>query len=194
MIDYFHILHQIIDPSTSLYRFYLPHAVLVTCKALQIARCARVMPDELRFIEEAAMLHDIGIVAVAAPEIGSFSDQPYIRHGVEGRAILEDAGLPAHALVCERHVGVGLSREEIRDQKLPLPDRDMIPQSRAEEIVCLADLFFSKSPQKLWREKTLKKIRKTVRSYGPRQSRVLEDWIRTYHLEEMCRTTFFECP
>ena len=35
--------------------------------------------------------------------------------------MLDSEGLPQHALVCERHIGVGLTMEDIRLQKLPLP-------------------------------------------------------------------------
>jgi uncharacterized protein len=45
----------------------------------------------------------------------------------------------------ERHVGVGISRQEIRDRNLPLPLRDMLPASLEEIIICYADKFFSKS-------------------------------------------------
>ena len=45
---------------------------------------------------------------------GCYGDKDYICHGYLGRALLEKEGLPAHALVCERHVGVGLSISDIR--------------------------------------------------------------------------------
>jgi len=184
MVDYFALIQQIIDPTSLAYRIYIPHVVLVTHKALAIARRCDIQAEELRFIEEGAMLHDIGMIAVFAPEIGCSGKLPYLCHGIEGRRLLEQAGLPMHALVCERHLGVGLTREEIRTRQMPLPDREMVPQTRAEEIICLADLFFSKTPDKLWREKSLAKIRKTVDGYGQRQRQVLETWIGKYHLEE----------
>lgn len=133
MVDYFALIHKYIAPTSQAYRIYLPHAVQVTHKALALARKIDLGAEEMRFIEEAAMLHDIGIVAISAPEIGCTGDLPYICHGTEGRKMLEAEGLPRHALVCERHLGVGLSLAEIVANRMPLPHREMIPESPEEE-------------------------------------------------------------
>jgi uncharacterized protein len=66
-------------------------------------------------------------------------------HGIIGREILDSIGLFRHALVCERHTGAGLTEQEIIDQKLPLPHRDLLPLSLEEKVVCYADKFYSKS-------------------------------------------------
>jgi uncharacterized protein len=102
-----------------------------------------LQPD-LRFIEEAAMLHDIGIFETQAPRIHCHGTKPYVCHGVIGRDLLEQKGLARHGLVCERHVGVGMTVADIREQQLPLPLRDMRPVSLEETIICYADKFFSK--------------------------------------------------
>ena len=91
------------------------------------------------------MLHDIGIAQCDAPSIYCKGTEPYIRHGVIGRQILEEAGLPRHALVCERHTGSGITAEEIRERYMPLPCRDMLPISIEEKAICYADKFYSKS-------------------------------------------------
>ena len=91
------------------------------------------------------MLHDIGIIHTNAPGIYCHGNEPYICHGILGRAMLDDMGLFRHALVCERHTGTGLSVSEIEQQGLPLPHRNLLPQSIEEKIVCYADKFFSKS-------------------------------------------------
>ena len=125
------------------------HGMLVAEAALAIARrVAGPDPDRsfMRFIGEAALLHDIGIFRTRAPAIGCTGSHPYVCHGYLGRIILEEHGLPAHALVCERHVGAGLTAADIREMNLPVPVRDMLPQTLAEEIVCFADCFFSKTP------------------------------------------------
>ncbi len=59
------------------------------------------------------MLHDIGIFLTNAPHIGCYGDKPYICHGYLGREILDKEGLPGHAMVCERHVGAGLTVTDI---------------------------------------------------------------------------------
>jgi uncharacterized protein len=46
-----------------------------------------------RFIQEAALLHDIGIFLTNAPKIHCFGDYPYICHGYLGAEILRKEGL-----------------------------------------------------------------------------------------------------
>ncbi len=100
---------------------------------------------DLHFIEEAALLHDIGMLLTDTPKINCYGGQPYIVHGILGAELLRKEGLPRHALVCERHIGVGLSIADIKEQQLPLPLRDMRPESLEEKIVAYADLFYSKT-------------------------------------------------
>ena len=114
-------------------------------KALAIAEKVPHLVPDLDFVAEAAMLHDIGIYRTATAKIGCQGREPYIRHGIIGREILEHYGWNAHALVCERHVGVGITAADIRDQGLPLPEREMLPTSIEEIIICYADEFFSKT-------------------------------------------------
>lgn len=144
-----------VDPEAVLAHFYAPdspalallrrHGHQVAAKALAVAdRVDRLNPDR-RFIYEAAMLHDVAIFKTDSPALGCYGDAPYVCHGVLGRQLLEGLGLGRHGLVCERHVGTGLSVAEIRDRNLPLPLRDMLPVSLEEEIVCYADKFFSKN-------------------------------------------------
>lgn len=120
------------------------HSRLVSDKALRCAD-ARGLEIDRVFVEEAAMLHDIGIFRCDAPDICCYGPEPYICHGIEGRAILEAEGLPRHALVCERHTGAGLTVDDIERQQLPLPRRDMTPQTLEEKLICYADKFYSKS-------------------------------------------------
>ncbi|GFO69716.1 HD family phosphohydrolase [Geomonas limicola] len=154
------------------------HSRMVADKALAIARHNADQPLDLGFIEEAALLHDIGVARVHAPKLNCFGHAPYICHGILGREMLEAEGLPRHALVCERHIGVGLSVEDIAAQKLPLPPREMAPTCREERIVTLADLFFSKRPGELEREKSLAEVRADLFKFGPHKVAILEGWLR----------------
>lgn len=145
MIDPEEILYHYYDRGSVLAETLIRHSRQVRDKALEVAgRVPQLHPDT-EFIAQSAMLHDIGIYRTSAARIGCHGSLPYIVHGVVGRQILEEWGLQAHALVCERHVGAGITRHDIRTQGLPLPDRDMCPVSIEEVIVCYADKFFSKS-------------------------------------------------
>jgi len=144
-----------VDPHAIILEYYpagsrlaeilLDHSQRVRDLALTVADRLKADALDTGFIAEAAMLHDIGICRVAARDIGCEGQQPYVCHGVIGREMLEAKGLERHALVCERHVGTGLTLADIRSQRLPLPERDMTPQSLEETIICYADKFFSKS-------------------------------------------------
>lgn len=140
------IIPELYPPGTRIHEIYMIHHEQVTRKALAVAERLPHLAPDLTFIEEAAMLHDIGMVKTRASKLDCFGAAPYIRHGVLGREILDGLGFPRHGLVCERHVGVGLSIDDIRRQNLPLPLRDMRPVSLEEEIIAYADKFFSKYP------------------------------------------------
>jgi len=165
----FAIIQKYYNPSEKSYRILTVHSVLVASKALEIARdyLSRHPEAELdfEFIEEAAILHDIGIFRCHAPEIGCHGTEPYIRHGIIGRELLEQEGLPRHALVCERHTGAGLSRDEVLAQKLPLPARDYLPLSLEEKIICLADRYYVKN-HRLYEPLPLSEIRNKLAKYG----------------------------
>lgn len=130
------------------------HSRSVADKALWIAVKHPELNLDTVFLEEAAMLHDIGIFLTHAPGIQCFGTEPYICHGYLGAGLVRKEGFPRHALVCERHTGAGLSLKDIMDQKLPVPHREMLPVSMEEQVICFADKFFRKpisTVRKLWR-------------------------------------------
>jgi len=153
------------------------HGKSVAELALDIGHSLGLADDELIFIEEAAMLHDIGVCRVHAPGIGMSGGSHYIMHGILGRAILEDEGLPRHALVCERHIGVGLNEADIVSQGLPLPIRDMTPQVLTEEIICFSDLFFSKTPGRLSYRKPVQRVREKLAGFGEGKVQIFDTWL-----------------
>jgi len=155
------------------------HSRLVADKALSIARRLEE-PIDIAFIEEAAMLHDIGICMTRSPKIGCFGDDPYITHGIHGRKILENEGLLRHAMVCERHIGVGLTVDDIRSQNLPLPLRDMMPTCLEEEIICFADLFYSKNPGSLDSAKTSMDVRNSLSRFGQYKVDIFVRWMKLF--------------
>ena len=180
-VDPFELLKSHYDARSATYDILLTHSVLVTNKAREIAaayldRHPRADLD-IDFITEAGLLHDIGIGQCDAPKIHCFGTEPYVRHGVIGRHTLERLGFPRHALVCERHSGAGITREEVLESSLPLPDRDYVPLSLEEKIICVADKFYSKTPAQLWKPKTLSAIREGLSKWG---SHVAARWDRLY--------------
>lgn len=145
MTDWLTLYDRFYSDNRPLYGLLLKHSRSVADKALAIAAAHPGLGADARFLEEASMLHDIGIFLTDAAPIHCFGKEPYIRHGYLGAELLRSEGLPRHALVCERHTGTGLSMAEIVGRGLPLPHRDMMPVSVEERIICFADKFFSKT-------------------------------------------------
>ncbi len=155
----------------------LSHSRLVAEKALKIADAFKPGAVDRQFIEEAALLHDIGVCRTASPRFGCHGTEPYIRHGIIGREILEREHLPRHALVCERHIGVGLTVADIRAQSLPLPERDMTPVTPEERIIAFADLFYSKKPGAVHIEKTPEEVWIDLSRFGAHKAEIFADWL-----------------
>jgi uncharacterized protein len=152
---------------------------MVTEKSLAIATRHPELKADKDFIAEAGMLHDIGIFLTHAPGIGCHGEFPYICHGYLGCKILENEGLPTHGFVCERHTGIGLSAEEIIEKELPIPQRDMIPQSIEEQIICFADTFFSKGKD-LTKEKTPEEVKAKLQKYGKDKTDKFLTWCNMF--------------
>lgn len=158
------IIQKYYNPNTALYQLLIAHSTAVAQKAGEIAYEHPELNIDSKFVQEASMLHDIGIFLTHAPSIGCFGKEPYICHGYIGADLLRNENLPKHALVCERHTGTGINLENIINNQLPLPHRDMQPVSIEEQLICFADKFFSKSnPDK---EFSLNEARVTLEKFG----------------------------
>lgn len=155
----------------------LNHSKAVTEKALIIAE--KFQADR-QFIYEAAMLHDIAIFMTNTPKFGCHGSYPYIAHGYLGRQLLEKQGFPLHALVCERHTGVGITKEEIIRNGLPLPHRDMVPITLEEKIIAYADKFFSKESDGSVRARTVDEIMKDLERYGEDKVKTFKEWYEIF--------------
>lgn len=148
-------------------RLLIIHSSHVAQKALQIAAdCGLEDRIDRQFVWDAAMLHDIGVVECNAPAIHCHGPLPYIQHGVAGAAILKKEGLDTkYCRVCERHTGSGITAAEIRENGTDLPEKDYLPETLEEKLICFSDKFFSKSshPDE---EKSMERIRKSMQKFG----------------------------
>lgn len=130
-MDYLSIINKYYPENDELRQLLVKHSRQVADRCLQIAKKHKELSVDVQFLEEAAMLHDIGICRCDAPSIHCHGTEPYIRHGVLGGEMLRQEGFERHARVCERHTGTGLPGYE--------------PETLEEQIVCYADKFYSKS-------------------------------------------------
>ncbi|MCF8379448.1 MAG: HDIG domain-containing protein [Bacteroidales bacterium] len=163
--------------------YYFTHVVKVTELALLIADLNPRLEINKKFVIKGAMLHDIGIIKTKAPEIGCKGKLPYICHTYLGREMLEKEGMKKVAPVCERHLGVGLSKKDIKQAGYPIPVRNMIPRSIEEKLICYADKFYSKSENHLLVPKPIEKINQKISKYGKEKIERFEEFVELFGLE-----------
>ena len=177
-MDALAIINKYYPEENELKHILLVHSRSVADKALQIACRHPELSLDCAFLEEASLLHDIGIFMTDAPGIFCFGDKPYICHGTLGAALLRDEGYPQHALVCERHTGAGISLKQIQEQNLPIPHRELVPVSMEEQVICFADKFYSKT--KLDKEKTVDKALASIERYGEEGVERFKKWCEMF--------------
>ena len=169
-MDPIKIIEKYYDKNSKAYKLLVDHGEAVAKKAAAIAKKAKA---DVEFVREAAILHDIGMFLTDVPKFGCYGKEPYIKHGILGKEILDKEGYPKHALVCERHIGAGITKEEIVRKGLPLPKRDMCPVTVEEEIVAYADKFFSKGKTE---ERSVEAIRKNLSRFWGDKVKKFDEW------------------
>ena len=75
IIDYYYPVEN------ELKNIYMVHAEKVTALALEMARRHPELEIDVLFVEEAAMLHDLGIFLTDAPRIFCCGSESYLCHG-----------------------------------------------------------------------------------------------------------------
>jgi uncharacterized protein len=168
MVDYLAIIDKYCVDNEQLKDILLQHSRRVADRALSILSMhpewtEQGLVDPV-FVEEAAMLHDIGVVFCDAPKIHCLGSHAYIEHGFLGAEILRQEGLPKHAAVAERHTGTGITMDQIMRENLPIPLQDYSPRTLEEQLICYADKFYSKTH--LGEDKPSSKIRLHLWKYG----------------------------
>lgn len=92
------------------------------------------------------LLHDIGVYTLLDADGKVQVGGNYVTHGIEGEKILEQEGFPeAISRFAAHHTGVGLSKQDVIEQKLPLPATDYLAETDEEELIMYADKFHSKT-------------------------------------------------
>ena len=176
------ILAEYYDRRSKTFEILVTHGEQVALKAIEAAEQVSHLKPDHDFIVNAAMLHDIGILQTDSPGLECSGRHPYICHGILGRELLEKIGRPEYGLICERHVGVGISADDVRQFKLPLPARDMLPLTIEEHIICYADKFFSKngSNDKKAEEKSVESIVRGLKRYGADKVKRFQKWVEMF--------------
>jgi uncharacterized protein len=137
-------LHEKHAPSQEAFDLVHTHCVIVCGIAEQLLRRPGSGLDA-ELVRAGSLLHDIGVYRLYDAD-GKLDDSGYVRHGLLGHELLAEEGFPeAVCRFASCHTGVGLSREDVRRQGLPLPAADYLAVSAEEQLVMYADKFHSKT-------------------------------------------------
>ncbi|MBW6461868.1 MAG: HDIG domain-containing protein [DPANN group archaeon] len=109
------------------------HSIIVRDLSLFLAERIKGKVD-VDFLKGACLLHDIGYATA----------KEKVRHGIIGAEFLQYCGLERYAKACERHIGIGITKDVAK--KLGLGDKNLVPKTIEEKILCYCDNldFFDK--------------------------------------------------
>ena len=174
-MDVNEIINQYYPLNDELKNIYIVHACKVTEFALELAKKHPELNMDLQFIEEAAMLHDLGIFLTDAPGIHCYGKAQYLCHGVLGAELLRSLGYERHARVCERHTGTGLSKEQVLANGWNIPAKDYFPETLEEQLICFADKFFSKTKY-LHSARTFEQVVESMSRISEESVKKVKEW------------------
>ena len=137
-------LHEKHAPTPEALDLVYTHCVIV-CGIAEQLRARSGADASLDLVRAGCLLHDVGVYRLY-DDAGRLDHANYIRHGILGHELLREEGFPE--VICRfaaHHTGVGLSREDVLRQELPLPPGDYLAETPEETLVMYADKFHSKT-------------------------------------------------
>jgi uncharacterized protein len=138
-------IHKKYAPTDEVYDLVFTHCCIVRDIAMQLID-ANDFDIDYEIIEKGALLHDIGVYSLFDNTGKLWDGAQYITHGIEGEHILKEEGFPEYIWrFASHHTGAGLSKQDVIDQKLPLPIADYFAETDEELLIMYADKFHSKT-------------------------------------------------
>ncbi|MCG8967582.1 HD domain-containing protein [Streptomyces sp. CL12-4] len=138
-------LHEKYAPTAEAFDLVHTHCEIVWSIAEQLLAAPHLGHLDAELVRAGCLLHDIGVYRLYGDE-GRLDHGNYIRHGLLGHEILENEGFPETLRrFCSHHTGVGVTKEDVVKQGLPLPVADYLAVTDEERLVMYADKFHSKS-------------------------------------------------
>jgi uncharacterized protein len=140
------VLHEKHAPTRRAFDLVYTHCRIVCDIAGQLrSRPGPGLDIDLGLARAGSLLHDIGVYRLY-DGAGNLDHANYIRHGLLGYELLHEEGFPeAICRFASHHTGVGISREDVLTQRLPIPPADYLAETGEEQLVMYADKFHSKS-------------------------------------------------
>lgn len=175
------IINKYYADNEPLRKLLIKHSKQVTDRALKIVDNHPELHIDRAFVEQAAMLHDIGIFMTDAPAIHCHGTHHYLMHGYLGGQLMRKEGLDKVARVCERHTGTGLTPEVIKARELLLPEGDYRPETLEEQLVCYVDKYYSKShPDRI---RSAEDTAKSLEKFGHEGVGIFWNWVKLFEPE-----------
>jgi uncharacterized protein len=137
-------LHEQHAPTPEALDLVYTHCVIV-CGIAEQLHARSGAGASLDLVRAGCLLHDVGVYRLY-DDAGRLDHANYLRHGILGHELLRQEEFPE--VICRfasHHTGVGLSREDVLRQELPLPPGDYLAETPEETLVMYADKFHSKT-------------------------------------------------
>jgi len=193
MFEAIYQIHKKYAPNDELLDLVWSHSRIVANIAKQVMENHPELSIDKKLLLIGCLLHDIGVYFV---ELGV--KLSYIKHGIIGADIARKEGFSESvAKIIERHIGVGISKEEIvknltfgqnlsahlvRSKKnLPLPHKNFIPKTLEEKLVAYADNFHSKNPK----FNSYAQVKEKLGEYGKDTIQRLEQWKKLFGVPDL---------
>jgi len=172
-------LHEKHAPTADAFDLVYTHCLIVCGIVEQLhSRSAAGRELDLNLARAGSLLHDVGVYRLY-DDAGHLDRGHYIRHGILGYELLQEEGFPEE--ICRfasHHTGVGLSREDVIAQRLPLPPADYLADTGEERLVMYADKFHSKKTPPVFF--TAPAYAAKVRRFGPNKVAAFEAMRATF--------------
>lgn len=172
-------LHRKYAPNEEAYDLIFTHCLIVCDIADDLMRQNPELQIDTELVRTGALLHDIG--AYSLFRNGDFH-RDYITHGIKGSEILQSERMDVRLVrIASHHTGVGLSKNDIVAQTLPLPAEDFLAETIEEKIIMYADKFHSKTPK----FNTYESYAKTVARFGNGKERTFQEFKEQFGLPDL---------
>lgn len=142
-------LHKKHAPTDAAFDLVFTHCQIIWDIARQLIDASDIPVDQ-ELVKVGCLLHDIGVYRLYLPD-GTIDHKNYIKHGTLGYDLLKEEGFDEEICrVASCHTGVGLAKQEIIDENLPLPPADYFATTLEEKLIMYVDKFHTKTtPPKL---------------------------------------------
>lgn len=179
-------LHRKYAPTEAVFELIFTHCHVVYDIAIQLM-ARNMFKVDAELVRVGCLLHDIGIYPLFGADGKLKEGVYYIQHGVEGAKILQRQGFPqVISRVASHHTGVGLSKEDVIQQNLPLPVADYLAETIEEALIMYADKFHSKTDPPYFN--SFERYKRDIARFGADKVKKFEQFAQQFgipHLEPL---------